>query len=111
MNIFEEKRMTLQGDSRDAESAIELALIFAAMDNNTELGLDLISAGANLDLQDKDGDTALIFAAQENNTELGLALISGGANLDLQNNDGATALTWAAYKNNSELAIIALQLN
>ena len=68
------------------------ALIWAARNNNTELGLALISAGANLDLQDGDKQTALILAATKNNIELDLALINKGANRNLHYKDGKTAL-------------------
>ena len=45
----------------------------------------LIKAGANLDLQDKNGNTALIVAARYGRTATVEALIKAGANLDLQN--------------------------
>ena len=56
----------------------------AAMGGHTATVEALIKAGANLDLQTKNGNTALIVAAREGHTATAEALIKAGANLDLQ---------------------------
>jgi ankyrin repeat protein len=56
----------------------------------------LIGAGADLNLQDKDGFTALIRAAANDHTATVQTLIGAGADLNLQNKDGFTALIRAA---------------
>ena len=67
------------------DGAYKTALIWAATNNSTDMGLALIRGGVNLDLQGGyNNTTALIWAARNNNRKLGLALISAGAKLDLQ---------------------------
>ncbi|KAK8727165.1 hypothetical protein OTU49_009724, partial [Cherax quadricarinatus] len=55
----------------------------------------LISAGANVNLQNMNGFTALILAAREGNTIILNKLLAAGANLNLQEKSGKTALHWA----------------
>ena len=64
----------------------------------------IFDAGANLDLQDKYGNTALHYAAYCNHTEIAQALIAAGAEKNLQNKSGNTALHWAARDNHTETA-------
>ncbi len=67
-------------------------LILAASDGHTEVTKALVTAGANLDVQDKDGSTALILAASDGHTEVTRALVSCGAQLNIRDKDGDTAL-------------------
>ena len=65
----------------------------------------LINAGANLDIQDKDGSTALMLVIYKGNinTEIVKLLTDGGADLNLQDTDGWTALYAAVYDGNTEI--------
>ena len=51
----------------------------------------MISAKANVDLQDRDGWTPLMFAFANNHEECIIALVKANANLDIKNADGRTA--------------------
>ena len=62
---------------------------------HTEIAKALVTAGANLDVQDKDGSTALILAASDGHTEVTRALVSCGAQLNIRDKDGDTALICA----------------
>lgn len=66
------------------------------------------SNGANLDLQDEDGQSALMHACAQNRLEAAKLLIEKGANLDLQDEDGRSALINACYKNQPELVKLLL---
>ena len=74
-------------------------LIDACLLNNTKLVLNLIENKANLDVQNKYGDTALMWSCANNNTEIALKLIENKANIDLQDNYGWTALMWSCWNN------------
>ncbi|CAI8021052.1 Putative ankyrin repeat protein MM_0045 [Geodia barretti] len=65
-------------------------------EGRTEVVSLLVKAGANTDLQNKDGDSALMMAAREGRTEVVSLLLEAGANTDLQNKDGYSALMIAA---------------
>ncbi len=65
-----------------------MSLLEATRKKDLKKVLELISAGANLDIQDKDGNTALIFASWNRHHKIGLALIAAGANLNIQDKRG-----------------------
>lgn len=92
-----------------AESNIETPLIrLIQLDNgSTKLNkyiLELISAGANLNKQDGDGNTACIHAVSLNNS-IYKELIKAGANLNIKNESDETALLIASYYNNINIVI------
>ena len=64
----------------------------------------LISAGAQLDLQNKHGATALMLAAYYGHLSTASLLIEAGANITLQEHAGATALAWASANGHLYLA-------
>jgi ankyrin repeat protein len=64
----------------------------------------LIGKGANLDLQDKFGNTALIYATYFGNIEVVNLLISKGANLDLRNKNNENAFIIAKLNKNDKIA-------
>ena len=70
----------------------EIALIEAASYAKIETVRALIDAGANVHLQDTNGNTALIEAASHAKIETVRALIAEEADVDTQNNQGTTAL-------------------
>ena len=72
---------------------------------NLNLVNDLIALGADLEWQDKDGETALQLCARTNHPEIARVLIDAGADVNIQNNnDGSTALHLCAYWNSPEIA-------
>lgn len=88
--------------------------------NSIEIAGMLITAGADLNIQDKYGDTPLHLAAFYNNRtevtrilnvavfyyhiEIARMLIDACADLNIQNNDGNTPLHLAAFKDSIEIA-------
>ena len=56
----------------------------------------LIAKGADVDVQDKDGETALVKAARRGHTRIAAELIKAGAKLDFRNDKGETVLILAA---------------
>ena len=57
--------------------------------------LNLIQAGADVNVRDKQGMTALMMASQDGNVELVVELIEAGANMDTKSYCGDTALIYA----------------
>ena len=69
-----------------------------------------LEQGADINLQNKDGNTALIYAIRENNIEMvKLLLLEKGADTNLQNKDGNTALIYAIRENNIEMVKLLLE--
>ena len=60
---------------------------------------ELINSGANVNIQNKEGDTALMYAAATDIQSL-IELITSGADLNIQNNNQETALMFAARTGN-----------
>jgi ankyrin repeat protein len=56
----------------------------------------LLAHGADVNAEDKDGDTALHGAAQNGDVEIMQMLLDKGANLNVKNKQGGTPLMWAA---------------
>ena len=53
----------------------------AILENNIQLAKELINAGTDLNIQDKDGDTLLHFASRHKCLEIVKELINAGADL------------------------------
>jgi len=62
----------------------------------------LIQSKADLDLQDKAGETCLMAGAYSGHVTCLEMLVESGANLDLKNRDGETALMCVTGSNNTE---------
>jgi hypothetical protein len=62
----------------------------------------LIELGANINLQDINGDTALIIAVRNGSLDIVYDLIDAGADPNLKNNDGKTALDIAADEDQNQ---------
>ncbi|MEM9220548.1 MAG: ankyrin repeat domain-containing protein, partial [Cyanobacteria bacterium P01_F01_bin.150] len=78
-------------------------------DNAHTLIERLVAAGADVNLQDRAGNTALMWAIawpynNRPNIRVIQALLAAGADLDLQNNDGCTALTYARQQSSQHEA-------
>jgi ankyrin repeat protein len=72
--------------------------------NHSEILGILIDAGADLNIQETDGETALYLCARWNHPEILGILIDAGADLNIQNVYGWTALHWCANRNYPEIA-------
>ena len=62
----------------------------------------LISQGADINHQDREGFTALHLGISNSTKSCTHNLINAGADLKIQNNEGMNALTWAAINLNAE---------
>ncbi len=92
----------------NAEHYKYTALTLAAINNYAQIVEALVNAGANMDMQNKSGNTALIFAAKKNHHETVEILVNAGANLDIQNNKKNTALILAVKKRHIQIVKILL---
>ena len=73
------------------------ALMHAARDGHTEVVKTLIEIGANINIQNDNGDTALILAARRGLTEIVKILVENGADMNIKDSRyGRTALIYAA---------------
>lgn len=70
-------------------------LMDAAAENNTELVRACIDAGAELDVQSKNGQSALILAVGQKLEGVAKLLVTAGANPDLQDQLGMSARAYA----------------
>ena len=68
------------------------ALITASVFGKTEIALDLIKAGADVNMVNNEGSTALHSAAFFCRTEIVKALLENGADKNIKNKAGSTAL-------------------
>ena len=59
---------------------------------NNLIAKELINGGAEVDIQDRNGNTPLIYAAYNDNLELVNILIKEKASLNIQDNNGNTAI-------------------
>ena len=77
--------------------------------NNIDQVIACIEKGANLDLQEKYGETALIRAISCENYKIVELLIEKGANLDLQDDYGRTALIKAIFYVNYNIVELLIE--
>lgn len=68
----------------------------------------LLARGADVTIQDNDGDTALHGAAQTGNVEIMRVLLDKGANVNAKNKQGGTPLMWTAVYGNDDAARLLL---
>ena len=69
----------------------------------------LIENGADINLQDKDGDTALMWASNRSNKDVVEILIENGADINLKNKDGDTALILASNRRNQDIVELLIE--
>ncbi len=94
-----------KGPSLDArKSDGSTALTDASFKGHTEIVRALLAAGADVDLQDKNGQwTALIKASAYGHPESVRVLLEAGADVDLQAKDQVTALIAASFMGHTEI--------
>ena len=68
----------------------------------------LLSAGAQVNVQDKNGMTPLMWAARWGDTQRVEALVKAGAKVDARDNAGKTALDWA--RNRGKKAVTTVEV-
>jgi ankyrin repeat protein len=73
------------------------ALHYAVVDKKSAEVARLISAGADINRQDKKGWTPLHFAAQEQSVEISRMLLDAGAKVNEKDSNGNTPLFKAVY--------------
>ena len=83
------------------------SLLAATSVGNLELTRKWLSAGANPNAKDNDGEPAL-YSAARGHSEIVKMLLSAGAYPNVENNDDQTALMWAVHKRNAEVAKVLL---
>jgi ankyrin repeat protein len=76
-------------------------LVEAANKKHDEIVKYLLDEDADVNIQDKDGDTALTCASLRGSLEVTDLLIKKGAKIDIQNKQGKTALMYAIYGKHS----------
>ena len=86
-------------------------LHYAAADGLVDQVTQLLSAGADANVQDDDGWTPLHFAAQANSASVTKSLLSSGAQTELKDSYGNTPLFRAVFAYQSDGAVIRLLLN
>lgn len=79
------------------------ALAMAASHDNREMMLVLLHAGAEVNKQNKSGETALMFLTSRVSADTVRALIKAGADLELKDDEGETALMSAARLENTDV--------
>jgi ankyrin repeat protein len=75
---------------QDEENFNRTPLHWAVRDRSVEIARMLIDAGADLNVQDKDGWTPLHWAAEYNGADIVRMLIGAGANVNVQDEWGKT---------------------
>ena len=70
----------------------------------------LLEYGADIDSQDKGGETCLMWAARNNNIEIVRCLLQNGADINKQNRYGETAIQMARSNGKDNKKIVALLL-
>eukprot|EP00512_Aurantiochytrium_limacinum_P012668 CAMPEP_0171569514 /NCGR_PEP_ID=MMETSP0961-20121227/2387_1 /TAXON_ID=87120 /ORGANISM="Aurantiochytrium limacinum, Strain ATCCMYA-1381" /LENGTH=466 /DNA_ID=CAMNT_0012123813 /DNA_START=510 /DNA_END=1907 /DNA_ORIENTATION=- len=78
--------------------------LYSSSEFHADIAQWLIRAGADLDIQDRNGDTALMLTSTLGEPEIARLIVSKGADLDLQNEFGSTALIEASRNKQAEIA-------
>lgn len=102
-NLAAVKRLLASGADVDVvDKAVDsTALAQATANNNREIIRVLLHAGANINRQNRDGETALMYLSGQASTDTARDLIKAGADLELKDDDGETALMAAARLDNT----------
>lgn len=82
-----------------APDSRQTPLMAAAFNENRDMVVALLEAGAQVDAQDPAGDTPLTQAARKGNAELLSLLIAAGADVGVRTAEGLTALCLARQSN------------
>ncbi|MFM5893394.1 MAG: ankyrin repeat domain-containing protein [Novosphingobium sp.] len=105
--LFEKGGSTLV-NTRD-QTSLDTGLHIAARQKNLRYVSFLISAGANVNMRNADGETPLVIACNLGFIEAVPPLIAAGAKVDEPNSTGETPLITAVHNRNIELMRLLLQ--
>ena len=97
------KKLVGDGADVNANTGGLLPLVEAINKKYTDIAKFLVDEEANVNLQDKDGDTAIIVAALRGNMEILPLLKKQGADFNMRNKQGKTALMYGVYGKHSEI--------
>ncbi len=78
------------------------ALMLAFLYNDITAAKVLLKMGADINLQDKNGETPLMYAVREKNVSAVKLCLQNGSKIDIQNNNGETACDIARYMDCSQ---------
>ena len=78
-------------------------LIIAAWGKHLPVVQYLINNGADVNMQDRDGETALVRAVMQGHSEIVRVLLGAGADCNLGDSDGVTPLMNAAHRGRSDI--------
>jgi len=99
------KKLLASGADVDVldKSIDSTALAQAAVNDNREVMLVLLHAGAEVNKQNRSGETALMFLSERVSADTVRALIKAGADLEMKDDEGETALITAARLENTDV--------
>lgn len=89
----------------------ETALMIAIDNRNTEIAKLLVEKGANLNLQNKSGNTPVMLAVRENMIDVFDLMLKKEPNLNLKDEDDNTALTLIDRSNDNSLLLYIIDKN
>lgn len=95
-------------NAREETGIQRTALIIAAGEDNEEIAVALVKAGADVNARAADGSTALMYAAAEGNEPILRLLLAKGADSRAKDNTGQTALIKAASAGHAAACAILL---
>ena len=95
------KKLLAKGAKVDlgAPDTRQTPLLVAAFNDNRDMVVTLLNAGAQVNVQDPAGDTPLTQAARKGNAEIITLLINAGADVNVRTGEGLTALCLARQSN------------
>ncbi len=93
----------------DASEEFSLQLLDAAKNWDLESVENAIKNGADINFQNKDGNTALMYAAKVGHEDIVALLINKGANLNLKNDYRFTSLMFAVLSGHENIVTLLVQ--
>ncbi|WP_075185647.1 ankyrin repeat domain-containing protein [Teredinibacter haidensis] len=100
---FEEQSLNIADENKYT------ALMHSCREGLTRIAAELISASANIEQRDSDGNTALWAACFGGNIETVELIIKNKANINNQNDEGCTALIYASFSGKTNIVKLLLQ--
>jgi ankyrin repeat protein len=104
------KKILLETGLESTDSYLRTALLLATLHKNEELLGWLIEQGANINHQDRNGDSALHFAGQEKNEDAAKLLLKAGADLNVVDVYANAPLWRAVFNAKDDLRIVKLYI-
>ncbi len=103
-DLIERDKDNYQGKyKRLSQDELNSRLMLSICSSDFNKTLQLILAGANVNMQDRCGDSVLIKATSNNKKEMVELLIASGVDVNIKDEDGYTALMWAAARGHKKI--------